>query len=228
MRKRNRVLLKPGAFGAAVAHRQFSKSLTWTRSSTRAFFPTFQNPEHKEAQLRVQLKTEEFMMTSMMESFRNWEAICNPRTSAGACSSKRNVAGNNSLWFLENRSNKTYNERCGAKHEDNSRENPLHHLSVLPPPGWIVRNPLRRWRKLTHHYRHLDPQKVTHGSKFDGLVLLCRTRFQSAVKVCRKERKQKNSNFRPGCKRQHFTHGKSMFAEKWCQDQLILDLSAIG
>ena len=64
-----------------------------------------QTLEHQEAQLRVQLQTEEFMMTSTKESFRETSESerqsCCQRTRIGDCFSKRNVAGVYSLGFLE-------------------------------------------------------------------------------------------------------------------------------
>ena len=43
---------------------------------------------------------------------------------------------------------------------------------------WILRNPLRRQKKLILHYRHRDLQKVTNGNIFHRLLLRYRTRDQ--------------------------------------------------
>ena len=63
-------------------------------------------------------------MTSMTEKFRERsgsEESCSQRTRVDDCSSKRNVAGIYSLYFLENRGNETCQGDGGAKHEEDSR-----------------------------------------------------------------------------------------------------------
>ena len=75
-------------------------------------------------QLRVQLQTEELMMTSLKRDPRNLrkrEASCDQRARFGDISSKRKVAGINSVCFLEKRSDETYRGGVGAKHEEDSR-----------------------------------------------------------------------------------------------------------
>ena len=66
----------------------------------------------QEAQLRVQLQTEDLMMTSMTEKFRETsgsEESCPQLTRGDDCSSKRIVAGIYSLYFLDGRAARLIN-----------------------------------------------------------------------------------------------------------------------
>ena len=63
-------------------------------------------------------------MTSVTEKFRETsgsEESCPQLTRGDDCSSKRNVAGIHSLYFLESRGNETCQGGGGAKHEEESR-----------------------------------------------------------------------------------------------------------
>ena len=81
------------------------------------------------------------MITPLKESFHEnseslWTSCCH-RTIVSEFSSKRNVADNDSLQFLENRCIKTYQGGGGAKHKEDSWEEPL---ALLVCSSTTVRN----------------------------------------------------------------------------------------
>ena len=59
----------------------------------------------------------------------------------------------------------------------------------------MVRNPLRRQKKLIHHFRRCDPQKAMRGNTFDRLLLHYRTRDQLPMKVPQTENAAENLEF---------------------------------
>ena len=77
-----------------------------------------------------------------------------------------NVARNNSLWFLEKRSDKTYKRCGGAENEETSRRKlfALVICSSTTTRNGLFATFLRRWQELIHHHRHRDQQRTTHGS----------------------------------------------------------------
>ena len=90
-------------------------------------------------------------MTSLKQSFqefRNWEASCYQRTTISEFSSKRNVGGNDSLWYPENRVSQTYHGSDGAKTKKTAGRNPSHDSSAhLPPSGRDCSQPFRLTEK---------------------------------------------------------------------------------
>ena len=90
---------------SCVKRSWFSKSLTWKRNTTRAYFPKF--PKHgtqggdTKSPVRI-WRTHDDVHDRVFKKHRKLEASWNQRLRAGGCSSKWNVEGIGSVWFLEN------------------------------------------------------------------------------------------------------------------------------
>ena len=156
--------------------------------------------EYQEAQLRVQLQTEEVTMTSrgkFPRYLRKREASRYERTTVG--DSKQKVAGIYNLCFLENRGEKTYQGGGGSKHEEHSRRELLTLLTCSSSTignGLFV-TPLRRQKKVILHYRRCDLQKGTLGNFFHQLLLLNRTHDRLPMKVPQKRKDAAKFEFEP-------------------------------
>ena len=136
---------KADALGTAVAQCKLSTIL---RSSTKATYTKLGMP----GGTGESLVDDDVSEGKFPRNLRTCEASCCQSTTVSDFSSKRDVAGNSSLSFLEHRGNKTYQGGGGAKHEEDSwGGTPSHYSSAhLPPSGIECSQPLTLTEKLIH------------------------------------------------------------------------------
>ena len=151
-----------------------------------------QNWESQQAQRRVLLQMEELLMTPLKDNSQEaseseMQAVVS--TTVGDFSLERSVAGNDSLWFLGDRSNQTYHGSGGTKHEDSWKEH-LYCSSVHLPPSRMECGQAPNARK-----SWFQPLWSAERNPWEHILLLYRTRFPSPMKVLRKGKEAEKFEF---------------------------------
>ena len=185
--------------------------------------------KYQEAQLRVQLQTEELMMmflSSKETSESERKAVLSAQELATALRSERSQESTAWIsWKTQVKRDTKELAEQGTKQVAGG--NSLQHASVsLSTLGVDCSQPSTPTKKLLLQYNRRDPLKPTLETGFRRLLLLYRTRDQLPMKVLQTGKREKDSNSNVGRMRQNSAHRKSRSDGRWYQDQLILDWSA--
>ena len=138
------------------------------------------------------LQVDEPMMASLKENSQEAsesEMQDVVSTTVGDFSSKRNVASNDSLWFLGDRSNQTFHGSGGTKHEDSWKE-PSYCSSVHLPSSKMECGQALNARK-----SWFQPLWSAERNPWEHIPLLNRTRDPSPMKVLPKRKEAETFEF---------------------------------